>query len=240
LCVDLSTSTLIAALSGPPTVCKNSAEQAPASQILRDPVLYRSVIDAFSTRNWNASRTAGHYQFFDAFTKFDALPASLTLVGRAVAEVMHRAALQNVMHLELMVATDNPLDFSPAGLSWDTDAQFKSLRERLTASGALKPRLDERRRSLDTIVAGARTTLECGTPATKPGCDISLRFIAYSLRGLAPEVVFAQALFAFELAAADPRVVGVNLVMPEDWYVPMRDYDLHIACSGSFESCIRR
>jgi adenosine deaminase len=48
------------------------------------------------------------------------------------------------------------------------------------------------------------------------------------LRGLAPEQVFARTLFAFELATADPRVVGVNLVMPEDWYIPMRDYDLHM------------
>jgi adenosine deaminase len=40
--------------------------------------------------------------------------------------------------------------------------------------------------------------------------------------------VFAQALYAFELAAADPRIAGVNLVMPEDWFVPMRDYELHM------------
>jgi adenosine deaminase len=27
---------------------------------------------------------------------------------------------------------------------------------------------------------------------------------------------------------ADPRFVGLNLVMPEDWYVPMHDFDLHM------------
>ena len=50
----------------------------------------------------------------------------------------------------------------------------------------------------------------------------------YALRGLPPSQVFAQAMVAFELAAADPRVAGVNLVMPEDWHVPMRDHDLHM------------
>jgi len=30
------------------------------------------------------------------------------------------------------------------------------------------------------------------------------------------------------LASADPRVVGVNMVQPEDWLVPMRDYTLHM------------
>jgi adenosine deaminase len=55
-----------------------------------------------------------------------------------------------------------------------------------------------------------------------------LRFIAQALRGLPPHQVFAQAVFAFELAAVDPRIVGVNLVMPEDWFFSMRDHDLHM------------
>jgi adenosine deaminase len=50
----------------------------------------------------------------------------------------------------------------------------------------------------------------------------------YALRGLPPHQVFAQALLAFEIAAVDDRVAGVNLVMPEDGYVSMRDYDLHM------------
>jgi adenosine deaminase len=60
------------------------------------------------------------------------------------------------------------------------------------------------------------------------GCGISVRYMAYALRGFPPDDVFAQAMFAFELAASDPRITGVNLVMPEDWFVPMRDYDLHM------------
>jgi hypothetical protein len=40
-------------------------------------------------------------------------------------------------------------------------------------------------------------------------------------RGLAPSHVFAHVLLGFELASADPRFVGLNLVMPEDRYVPM-------------------
>lgn len=166
--------------------------------------------------------------FFDAFVKFDAVSPSPSLIGRAIAEIVHRAALQNVMHLELMVSLDTPIEVSPAGLSWESDDQLQSLRERLLSSIPLKQRIDERRRWLDTVSAEARTTLGCGTPAARPGCDISLRFITYALRGLAPEQVFARTVFAFELAAADPRVVGVNLVMPEDWYIPMRDYDLHM------------
>ena len=70
LCIDLSTSTFVEAVEGTAGTCKDPATQRPAAQILLDPVLYRSVIDALSTRNWNPARGAGHYQFFDSFVKF--------------------------------------------------------------------------------------------------------------------------------------------------------------------------
>ena len=56
-----------------------------------------------------------------------------------------------------------------------------------------------------------------------------MRFIYQVLRGLPKEIVFAQTLLGFEAAQADPeRVVGINFVMPEDGYVSMRDYELHM------------
>lgn len=232
LCIELSTLTFVDAVSGPAGTCKDPVAQRPASQVPQDPVLYRSVIDALSTRQWQAARGAGHYQFFDTFVKFDAVTragrnASPALMGRAVAEVMHRAALQNVQHLELMLSLDALADVSPTGVAWDSDEHFPVLRERMLA-GPLPGRIAEHRRWLDAVDAEMRAALGCGTPAAMRGCDISVRFIAYALRGLPPHQVFAQAMFAFELAAADPRIAGVNLVMPEDWYIPMRDYDLHM------------
>lgn len=232
LCIELSTFAFIDAAAGPPGTCKDPLTQRPASQALQDPVLYRSVIDALSTRHWQAPRGAGHYQFFDTFLKFDAITregrdASPALMGHAVAEVMHRAALQNVQHLELMLSFDALTDVSSVGVSWESDEHFQVLRDRMLAA-ALHGRVVDRRRWLDAVDTEARAALGCGTPAAIPGCDISVRFIAYALRGLPPQQVFAQAMFAFELAVADPRIVGVNLVMPEDWYIPMRDYDLHM------------
>jgi adenosine deaminase len=48
------------------------------------------------------------------------------------------------------------------------------------------------------------------------------------LRGFPPQQVFAQTLLGFELASVDPRVVGLNFVMPEDSYLSMRDYHLQM------------
>src|SRR5215471_6979196 len=48
------------------------------------------------------------------------------------------------------------------------------------------------------------------------------------IRANAPEQVFAQCLFVFELARHDKRVVGINLVVPEDDPMSLRDYTLHM------------
>jgi hypothetical protein len=108
-----------------------------------------------------------------------------------------------------------------------SDDDFRAVRDRLL-EGGLRQRVAERRRWLDGVEAGARATLRCGSSSPDRACDLSVRYVAYALRGLPPPQVFAQALFAFELAATDERVVGVNLVMPEDWYIPMRDHGLHM------------
>jgi hypothetical protein len=60
------------------------------------------------------------------------------------------------------------------------------------------------------------------------GCGVTVRYVYDVLRGLPPEQVFAQMLLACELARIDPRMVAVNLVMPEDAYIPMRDFHLHM------------
>ncbi|HEX8764163.1 MAG TPA: hypothetical protein VF740_03340, partial [Candidatus Acidoferrum sp.] len=46
--------------------------------------------------------------------------------------------------------------------------------------------------------------------------------------GFPKQQVFAQTVLCFETASADPRFVGINFVMPEDGYVSMSDYALHM------------
>ena len=86
---------------------------------------------------------------------------------------------------------------------------------------------------IGTIVANARKTLDdaeaklgaqkCATPEQR-GCSV-VRYIAEVHRTNPREPVFAEMVAAFEIATADPRVVGVNPVAPEDAYVSMRDFD---------------
>jgi adenosine deaminase len=55
-----------------------------------------------------------------------------------------------------------------------------------------------------------------------------VRSIYQVLRAFSKESVFAQMVAGFETASADPRVVGLNLVQPEDNNVALRDFDLQM------------
>src|SRR4029077_12357184 len=68
----------------------------------------------------------------------------------------------------------------------------------------------------------------CGQPQADPGCGVEARYLYQVARGLPKEMVFAQILAGFEMASKDPRVVGLNLVMPEDAYLPIHDFNLHM------------
>jgi adenosine deaminase len=102
------------------------------------------------------------------------------------------------------------------------------MRDKLMAGG-LKEITDATSKTLAEDEARARTELKCGTQNAEPGCGVNIRYLYQVLRGLPQEAVFAQILLGFELASSDPRFVGLNLVMPEDWYVPIHDFNKHMA-----------
>jgi hypothetical protein len=102
------------------------------------------------------------------------------------------------------------------------------MRERLL-SGGLKEIATATSQTLAEDNAKVRADLKCDTPQPEPGCNVNVRYLYQALRGLPHEAVFAQILLGFELASSDPRFVGLNLVMPEDWYVPIHDFNEHMA-----------
>jgi hypothetical protein len=112
-----------------------------------------------------------------------------------------------------------------AKLGWDED--FAKMRQNLL-TGGLQDVITFTREQLDRDEATRRALQQCGTPQADPGCAIPVRYLYQVLRGLPKEMVFAQMVLGFELAQTDPRFVGLNLVMPEDWYVPVHDFDLHM------------
>jgi adenosine deaminase len=55
-----------------------------------------------------------------------------------------------------------------------------------------------------------------------------VRYVAQVARATPPEEVFAQIMAGFDVAAHDSRVVGINLVQPEDAPIAVRDFTLHM------------
>lgn len=220
-CVDRTTSVLIA----PPCddACNRFASKPSIACAYQDHVLYNSIVDAWSMRNW-AGEEPGHDHFFATFDKFQM--ALFNHIGDAVAETASRAAADHLQYLELMHTADG---LQSAGLGakvgWDDD--FAKFREKLLAGGLMQV-ITSTRQQLDRDEAGMRQILRCDSAQPDPGCSVEVRYLYQVLRGLPKEQVFAQILLGFELAQADPRFVGLNLVMPEDWYVPMHDFDLHM------------
>jgi adenosine deaminase len=220
-CVDRTTSILIA----PPCddACDRYASKPRIACAYQDHVLYNSVVDAWSMRNW-VGEEPGHDHFFATFDKFQT--ALVDHIGDAIAEATARAAADHLQYLELMHTADVMQAANlGAKVGWDDD--FPRFREKLLAAG-LKNVVAATRQQLDRDEAKTHQLLHCDSPQATAGCGVNVRYLYQVLRGLPKEQVFAEIVLGFELAQADPRFVGLNLVMPEDWYVPMHDFDLHM------------
>ncbi|MGA8221978.1 MAG: hypothetical protein WB780_10025 [Candidatus Acidiferrales bacterium] len=224
LCVDLATLSFFKAQSmtrSEPTqpVCGDG--KAAAAQAFKDQHLFDALVDAFSMRSFVPSAgVSGHDHFFDTFGKFHGTDPRHT--GEWVDEVATRAAAQNEQYLELMETPDFSHTAAIAKeLGWHED--LAQLRTDLLARG-LRDDVAVALGHFDQAEAVRRERERCGQAEAARACDVQVRFIYQVLRGYSKEQVFAQTLLGFETASADARVVGINLVMPEDGYVSMNDY----------------
>ncbi len=220
LCVDRSTSKLIRTSCDS---CETYRYKPSVRCAYQDHVLYNQLVDAWSMRNWHGEES-GHDRFFGTFAKFDL--AFERHHGEAIAEIASRAAVDRLQYVELMHTADG-MESATLGakVGWDDD--FIKLRDKLLVEG-LKEVVAHTRSQLDQDEARKKEVLRCGTAKPDPGCDVTIHYLYQVLRGLPREQVLAQIMLGFELAKADPRFVGFNLVMPEDWYTPMHDFDLHM------------
>jgi hypothetical protein len=143
-----------------------------------------------------------------------------------LAEVKSRAAAGHLQYMELMFNPDGgAAGRLGASLGWNDD--LGKMREQLLAAGLPKI-ISDASKFLDDTEKQEQGTMHCGQPQAASGCNVQARYLYQVSRGLAKEVVFAQILAGFEMASKDPRVVGLNLVMAEDWYVPIHDFNLHM------------
>jgi adenosine deaminase len=218
LCVDRAA----LALTQPP--CDPAAGKPLANVALQDSTLYGHLLDAFSMRQFVAGAESGHDHFFATFGKFGAATNGHT--AEMLAEARSRAAAGHLQYLETMFNPDGGAAARlGASLGWNDD--LSKLREQLLSGGLAKIVADASR-FLDDTEQKEQEELRCGQPKSDSGCRVQARYLYQVARGLPKEMVFAQILAGFEMAAKDPRVVGLNLVMPEDAYLSIHDFNLHM------------
>ena len=221
LCVDLAS----LSLSKPQAGASCAKNEVPAAQAYGDQHLYDALVDAFSMRGFVPSTgVTGHDHFFDTFGKFSAVDSRHE--GEWLDEVAARAAAQNEQYVEIM---DTP-DFShiaavASQVAWNDN--FSQLRDALLAKG-LRDDVASASARFDRAETSRRQIEHCGESNEASACHVEIRYLYQILRGFPKEQVFAQTLVGFETASADPRVVGINYVMPEDGYTSMSDYALHM------------
>lgn len=211
----------------------------PAASALTNQALYDNLIDSFSMRAFVPREGInGHDQFFATFARFGGLKDA---AGEWLDEVAQRAAAQNEQYLEIMQTPSfsNAAKLAaqigwPAGSEKEVSHEtLAALRDKLIAAGLRSEVATDRKELADAKLYF--TFSECqeiisGNQASeaKPGCGVKIHWLYQVLRGYPPQQVFAQTLLGFEVASADPDVVGINFVMPEDGRVSMQDYHLQM------------
>ncbi len=216
-------------------------DDLPAATAFKDQKLYDALIDAFSMRSFVPTPgVSGHDQFFATFGRFGGIDKSHT--SEWLDEVATRGAAQNEQYLEVMMTPSffelaplwNKLGWpaTPAGATIDpqgdatgtSPAELSALRTQLLAGGLGKEK-DLDIKEIDDALAAREKIEHCGQPNAAAACKLKIRVIYQVLRAFPPQQVFAQTLLAFEVASADPNVVGRNFVQPEDAYMAMSEYN---------------
>ncbi|MGH6664920.1 MAG: adenosine deaminase family protein [Pseudolabrys sp.] len=204
----------------------------PAADALTDQSFYDGIVNALSMRNYLPSPTepSGHDQFFVTFGKYGEI--SWRVPGQMTAFLLRRYAAENVQYTELMITltpeqpaiTDELL--AKVAKAGDPAAKLAVLKDYIAAA------IPEAKKSIDSAEAATAKELGCGTPTPEPGCKVNYRYIAQINRNSDAAKVFANTALAAALVRADPRVVGLNFVGPEDYRIARADYARHMETIG--------
>ncbi|HEX6098375.1 MAG TPA: adenosine deaminase [Thermoanaerobaculia bacterium] len=200
---------------------KGSKTQVPAAKALTDTGLYRDILDSMSMRQFRAIGESGHDHFFATFGKFSAV--SRNHVPEMLADVVSRFARENVDYVESLFGQDLGAA-RDLGKTLKPGQSFEAMRDTLLKRGVADV-VKKSRATIDTAEAGLRKALKCDTSDVQPGCESTIRYLFETHRAFPREQLFAELLVGFELATVDSRVVGLNVVQPEDWYASMAGFE---------------
>lgn len=180
-----------------------------AREIERDDSLYLRFRDRFSVRRSCRTGHSGREQFFRAFGRFQSSRISLAEV---IAGMQRRASIEKISYVETIapVVPDEWIERLSRVAAGASSRGIEHMLEAMHHALNSPEYRDAISRRLD------------GWGATS--AQVEVRYLAYALRFFPLDQFLVQAACAMAAVKADGRIVGFNLVGPEDSVVANRDF----------------
>ncbi len=196
-----------------------------SKDILTKPNLYEQIIRSWSLKDFIPKTESAHDHFFNSFNQF--MPLVVDYRPELIAEVLKVAAKQHEEYLELIILPDNG-NSSLFGELLKETSSFDKKRQLLLANKDFQKNIQRTVNESKRILQEAYQSLGCDMNTQAAYCQITIKFLYYSLREQPQDNLFAQTLNAFEAVAQSQKMngplIGVNLVQPEDGIISLRDY----------------
>jgi adenosine deaminase len=198
-----------------------------ADAVRKDDTFYRELLERWSDKDYGNhfhEQLAPDQQFFDTFGYFGVV--SNYDYNKGLKALKARAKEENLGYLETMLKGGPTID----------NPELEALLGTLNAVSSPQQIEGAFTRAYDFLLNDAGTNAKIDTylktlEDAAAGLDdesFKLRFQAYVSRNSPPARVFSGLYTSFAAAERTKLVVGVNIVGPENGYVAMRDYSLHM------------
>jgi hypothetical protein len=179
------------------------------------------LINTWSVRNLDTTKTSGHDHFFSTFFKFQ--PAFVGNELRSLEEVIGRAHQNGLVYIEtsfLHWAVQDNL----TGLAVDLKE------EEVIDSNILDHWVDSLEKfGIRTITDNSVRFYDSLGQAIEDQA-VTVGFQTYANRCFPSQaLVFTQLLHGFQVASQSESVVGINFVAPEDNAIALKNFDNHMA-----------
>lgn len=188
---------------------------------------YRELLSTWSDKdfhNHSHQQSPPDQHFFDTFFYIGGISSAYPAKG--LQQLKARAIAENVQYIETMLsrppATRNEAlegainALAPGASDADIQAALASFFDFLAADPATRDTVEKYLTGIDTVSSGIDDN------------DFRMRFQTFVVRNDPPGFVFSGLYSSFAAASAGGKVVGANIVGPENRPVSMRDYALHM------------
>ncbi len=197
-------------------------------EIQANNTFYRELLSVWSNKdfyNHAQLQQPPDKQFFDTFGYFGDVSDYSFETGLKIIKA--RAKQENIQYIETMLKS-SPSVACPANLA----SQFSALSES-SSDAQIEQAFDQLYTYLKNNAPNAQAINEfvrsVETAAnTIDDAQFTMRFQAYVSRNSKPEKIFSGLYSSFAANKASTKIVGINFVGPENGYIAMRDYRLHM------------